>query len=117
MVFGFGVLAFVHVMLYSRIKYNLLKNPIFIYTPFYLALFIALRIGAYSDFNPSFISNSSKIIGNSYLNIIGYFPEILVIVEVLLCMGIDQFYYKFMFGRLEKFVLEQSHTEELKVYE
>lgn len=102
--------------MYNRFKYNLLKNPIFVYTVFYLALFIALRIGVYTEFNPSYINNSSKIIGNSYLNIVGYFPEMLIIVEILVCMGIDQLFYKVLFSRLERFVVEQEHSSDMKVY-
>lgn len=116
-VFFFGVLSFIQIVVYSRIRYNMLKNPIFIFTPFYLALFIALRIGAYNQFDPSYVLNSSKIIGSSYLDIIGYFPEILVVIELLLCLLIDQIFYKLLFDRLHKFVVDQSHTDELKVYD
>ena len=61
-------------MVYRKIKYNLLKNPIFVFTPFYIALFTALRLGAYAEFDPSFIYNSQQIIGSTYLDVVGYFP-------------------------------------------
>lgn len=117
MVFFFGILSFTQVVVYSRIQYNMLKNPIFVFSPFYLALFIALRIGAYNQFDPSYVLNSSKIIGSSYLNIVGYFPETLVLIELLLCLLIDQVFYKLIFEKLHKFVVDQSHTDELRVYE
>lgn len=104
-------------MVYRKIKYNLLKNPIFVFTPCYVALFIALRLGAYAEFDPSFIYNSQQIIGSTYLDVVGYFPELLIILEILICLGIDQLFYKFVFDKLHKFVVEQSHTDELKVYE
>ena len=58
----------------------MLKNPIFVFVPFYVALMVALRVGAYNQFDPSWAYNSQKIIGSSYMNIVGYFPEILIII-------------------------------------
>lgn len=58
----------------------MLKNPIFIFVPFYAALLIALRVGAYNQFDPSWALNSKQIIGSSYMDIVGYFPEILILI-------------------------------------
>ena len=47
--------------------------------------------------------------------VIGYFPELLFLVEIPLCMLIDQIFYRFIDDRLHKFVVEQSHSEDLKL--
>lgn len=110
-----GVMVFTQVVHYDRIKYNLIVNPIFIYTAPYLILFIMMRIGGFAPFEPSFANNSKGIIGSSYMATIGYFPELLLLIEIPLCLLIDHIFYKHLNDRLHKFVLEQSHTEELKM--
>lgn len=73
--FFFGILSFLHLIkAYSKINYNSLCNPVCIYTPFYVSLFLMMRVGIYINFVPSIINNSEKIIGSSYINFIGYFP-------------------------------------------
>ena len=110
-----AVLSFAQIYNYEKIRYNLLKNPIFVFTPCYFVLFIMLRLGAYTPFVPSFMSNEQGIIGSSYMAVIGYFPELLFLVEIPLCMLIDQIFYRFIDDRLHKFVVEQSHSEDLKL--
>ena len=55
--FLFFVLSLIHLKFHHKIRYNRLINPIFIYTPFYLTLFIMIRIGAFPPFVPSYVSN------------------------------------------------------------
>lgn len=55
--FFMGVLSFAQIVNYEKIKYNLLLNPIFVYTAPYLILFIMMRIGGFAPFVPSFASN------------------------------------------------------------
>ena len=109
--FFFGVLSFIQIVRYQRFKYNMLLNPIFIFTPFYLALFIIMRVGAMDQFDPSFSKNQQGLIGKSYLDVVGYFPEILILIEIGLCMLIDQIFYKCMDSSIRKFVVEQHHPE------
>lgn len=75
MVFLFGLLSFLQVtVLFNKISYDQLCNPIIIFAPVYLVLFFALRIGVYKNFDPSWINNNNRIIGDGYMNTIGYFP-------------------------------------------
>ena len=49
--FLMGFLSFLQVHdFYGKITYNSLINPIFIFTPFYIGLFVMMRIGAYTYF-------------------------------------------------------------------
>lgn len=41
-------------VIYEKITYGILFNPIFIYTPLYLGLFVAMRIGAFDSFSPRY---------------------------------------------------------------
>jgi hypothetical protein len=53
LIFGFGILSFTQIyQLYEKINYDQLCNPIFIFTPLYLVLFFATRIGIFSPFSP-----------------------------------------------------------------
>ena len=74
-----------------------------------------MRIGAMDQFDPSFTKNSQGLIGSNYLNIIGYFPEIMILIEVGLCMLIDQIFYKCMDSSIKRYVMEQNHSEEMKL--
>lgn len=48
-----GIMSFIQIhAIYEKIPYNSLCNPIFIYTPIYIALFVMTRIGAYDPFVP-----------------------------------------------------------------
>jgi hypothetical protein len=81
-VFVLGILSWLQVIkYYEKINYNSLVNPIFIFTPCYLILFIMMRIGAYSSFTPrysspvpSFKNNTNGIIGSTFVNFVGYIP-------------------------------------------
>lgn len=54
--FFMGFLSFLQIHdFYGKINYNSLINPIFIYTPFYIGLFVMMRIGAYTYFVPRFL--------------------------------------------------------------
>lgn len=54
-IFGFGILSFLQItVLFSKINYDQLCNPIFILCPFYLGFLIALRIGAFDKFQPRY---------------------------------------------------------------
>ena len=70
MIFSFAQTA----IFYEKITYDKLRNPIFVFTVFYIALFILVRLGALSYYDPSFINNSNGIIASSYMDFIGYFP-------------------------------------------
>ena len=109
--FFFMLLSFIQINIYHRIRYSMLVNPILIFTPLYLVMFIMMRIGVYTYFVPSFLSNDSGIIGSSYMNIVGYIPEILIIVEILICLFIDFIFYNYLDDKIQKFTLEQSHQE------
>ena len=55
--FLMGILSFLQTnKFYAKIPYNSLLNPIFIYTPIYIILFVMMRIGAYSNFTPRYTS-------------------------------------------------------------
>ncbi len=111
-----GILSFLQINnFYSKISYNSLLNPIFIYTPIYGALFIMMRVGAYGSFAPSFLSNSSGIIGSNYINLIGYFPELLYLIEFLLELLVDLVFYKVVDQKIESYVLAaDSVSDEVK---
>lgn len=103
---------------YEAIPYNSLLNPIFIYSPIYITLFVMMRIGAYSSFSPryywfrfSFTNDPSKAIGRNYINFVGYFPEIFWIVEIFLEVLIDVIFYKCADKKIEAFVLSQVSDE------
>ena len=49
------------------------------------------------------------------MDVIGYFPELLLLVEIPLCLLIDHLFYSKINDRLHNFVLEQSHTTDLKL--
>lgn len=56
-IFTFSMFILVYLQVckfYGKIPYNSLLNPIFVYSPIYLALFILMRIGAYSNFTPRY---------------------------------------------------------------
>lgn len=113
----FGLLSFIHILRYEKFKYGMLCNPIFIFTPFYLALFIIMRIGALESFEPSFLRNSSGIIGSSYMDIVGYFPELLIILELGLCLLIDMIFFRCVNKSIDEFVKIRTHSSELKLDE
>jgi hypothetical protein len=51
--FFMGILSFIQVYsVYEKITYNSLLNPIFIYTPIYVGLFVMMRVGAFNTFVP-----------------------------------------------------------------
>lgn len=52
-----GLLSFLQIhKAYAKIPYNSLLNPIFIFTPTYIALFVMMRIGAFNNFVPRYLS-------------------------------------------------------------
>jgi hypothetical protein len=53
--FFMGILSFLQIHnAYAKISYNSLLNPIFIYTPCYVALFVMMRVGAFANFVPRY---------------------------------------------------------------
>ena len=107
MVFLFGLLSFLQIgVFFNKINYDQLINPILIFGPFYGVLLIALRVGIFDKFQPSWIHDSNKIIGDGYMNVIGYFPEILIVIEILISMLIDLIFEKYMDKRIEHLLLD-----------
>lgn len=66
-----------------------------------------VRIGAYTAFSPSLMDNSQGIIGSSWMNFIGYFPEFLWIAEIILEVMVDVIFYRCANQKIESFVLSQ----------
>ena len=57
-VFLFALLSYLQITVFlNKINYDQLCNPIFIFIPFYLCLLIALRVGAFDKFQPSWAHN------------------------------------------------------------
>jgi hypothetical protein len=55
LIFGIGILSFMQIYkLYEKINYDQLCNPIFIFTPLYIGLFFATRLGIFFPFNPRY---------------------------------------------------------------
>ena len=111
----FFILSFIQMVgVYAKIPYDKLINPIFIFTPFYIALFILTRLGALTEIKPSFVNNQDGIIGATWMDVVGYFPELLILIEILLCLLIDWIFVRFVDKRIEKFIVDYSFSEEFQ---
>lgn len=108
----FGIVSFAQIVNYKKMSYSWLKNPIVAFSVFYLIFLVVFRIGAYREYEPSWIS-PNNIIGSSYMNVIGYFPEILLVLEFGLCYGFDHLFYDKMMDRLGEFVRDQTNYLEV----
>jgi hypothetical protein len=51
------------------------------------------------------------MIGSSYMNLIGYFPELLWLGEILLELIVDAIFYRCVDKKIETFVLSQVSDE------
>jgi len=97
--FVLGVLSFLEVQLYQRIKYTKIVNPLVFLLPFYLALTIMARVGVYTPVTPSALNDTNNTIrgyfstGN-YVGILGIIPELLLIGELLLSYIIDLIFFR-----------------------
>jgi len=59
------------------------------------------------------MNNLNGAIGSNYVNIVGYFPELLWAAEILIELLIDLIFYKCADETIERFVLNQT-AEDIK---
>jgi hypothetical protein len=60
--FLLGIISLLEVLLYHKIPYSKIVNPILLLLPFYLALTIMARIGVYTPIIPSAIDDTNGTI-------------------------------------------------------
>lgn len=98
----------------SQIKYNKLLNPILIFGSLLVTQWIIIRIGVITDyFYPNALQDTNgTILGFitkiEYINILGIIPEILLILELLLCSLIDLIYWSCLDKRRRLLINETS---------
>lgn len=54
------------------------------------------------------MSNTQGIIGSSYSNFIGYFPELLFLAELGIELLVNTIFYRCMDQRLETYIMAES---------
>jgi hypothetical protein len=62
----------------------------------------------------SFTSNAQGVIGSSYSNLIGYFPELLYLAELGIELLVNTIFYKCVDQRLETYIMAESIVDEIK---
>lgn len=108
------ILAFVQIMLHDKIKYSKLVNPIVLIAPFLLALTLMMRVGIYTPFTPSWTSYSiwiNQIRKANYITVFGMFPELLLLIELVLSLLIDWIFWRCLDRNVKTMINDESMSE------